>query len=100
MIIQQTVIPNMVSTGPVVSEMKIEKVIVHRQYSQIDHNLYVISVFSFQISKLMHKIYWRRKSGWKTIIAQFVSIQIYAQDYLFLILSKYPSSFQIQSNLC
>jgi hypothetical protein len=48
----------------------------------------------------MHKIYWRRKSGWKTIIAQFVSIQIYAQDYLFLILSKYPSSFQIQSNLC
>jgi hypothetical protein len=47
----------MVSTGPVVSEKKIEKVIVHRQYSQIDHNLYVISVFSFQISKLMHKIY-------------------------------------------
>lgn len=38
MIIQQTVIPNMVSTGAVVSEKKIEKVIVHRKYSQIDHN--------------------------------------------------------------
>ena len=40
----------MVSTGPVASEKKIEKVIVHRKYSQIDHNQPSLCNFCFLIS--------------------------------------------------